>query len=262
MRSLHQYSAYIFDLDGTIYLGSDPIDGAVETIQKLQALGKKLLFLTNKTIDSREAYLSKLNGFGLSVTLEEILNPALVTIHYLKRNHPDAKVYVIGEDILKDELRDNGISFADTPEETGVVVISWDRNFHYDHLDFAYQAIKRGASVIATHPDRTCPMPGGEIPDCGAMIGAIEGASGIKVDIVMGKPSPLTIETALHLLGVDARDCLMTGDRLETDIRMGQQAGMGTALVLTGVTGAGDWTESDVKPTYVLQSVLEIGRAG
>ncbi|RJE89977.1 HAD-IIA family hydrolase [Paenibacillus sp. 1011MAR3C5] len=262
MRSLHQYSAYIFDLDGTIYLGSDPIEGAVETIKRLQSLGKKLLFLTNKTIDSREAYLRKLNGFGLSITLDEILNPALVTIHYLKRHHPGDKAYVIGEDILKDELKDNGIAFADSPDETGVVVISWDRNFHYDHLDFAYQAIKRGASVIATHPDRTCPMPGGEIPDCGAMIGAIEGASGIKVEVVMGKPSSLTTETALDLLKVDAKDCLMTGDRLETDIRMGQQAGMGTALVLTGVTGADDWLGSDVRPTYVLQSVWEIGQAG
>lgn len=262
MRSLQQYSAYIFDLDGTIYLGNDPIAGAVETIQRLQSLGKKLLFLTNKTIDSREAYLQKLNAFGLSITLDEILNPALVTIHYLQRHHHGAKVYVIGEDVLKDELKDNGIVFAETPDETGVVVISWDRNFHYNHLDFAYQAIKRGASVIATHPDRTCPMPGGEIPDCGAMIGAIEGASGIKVDIVMGKPSSLTTETALDILNVEAKDCLMTGDRLETDIRMGQLAGMGTALVLTGVTGADEWRTSDVKPTYVLRSVWEIGLAG
>ncbi|MFE9274099.1 HAD-IIA family hydrolase [Paenibacillus glucanolyticus] len=259
---MDHFSGYIFDLDGTIYLGAEAIDGAVETIHYLQGLDKKLLFLTNKTIDSRENYLKKLAKLGIEVELKHILNPALVTIHYLQKHHPGAQVYVIGEDILKNELLDNGISFASTPEETDVVVVSWDREFHYRHLDFAYQAIKHGADVIATHPDRTCPMPGGDIPDCGGMIGAIEGTAGIRITTVMGKPSVLTALTALDILGVKAEACLMSGDRLDTDIRMGNEAGMSTALVLTGVSGRDDLIGSSVTPTYVLNSVYDIYLAG
>ncbi|MEK3779108.1 MULTISPECIES: HAD-IIA family hydrolase [unclassified Paenibacillus] len=258
---MDHFSGYIFDLDGTIYLGPEAIEGAVETVRYLQGLNKRLLFLTNKTIDSRENYLKKLGKLGIRVELDNILNPALVTIHYLHKHHPGAKVYVIGEPILKQELLDNGITFASAPEETDVVVVSWDRDFHYKHLDFAYQSIKRGAAVIATHPDRTCPMPGGDIPDCGGMIGAIEGTTGMKITTVMGKPSVLTALTALDILGVKAEECLMTGDRLETDIRMGNQAGMSTALVLTGVSTSEDLKDSDVKPTYILDSVHDIYRS-
>ncbi|MCU6707794.1 HAD-IIA family hydrolase [Paenibacillus sp. J5C_2022] len=256
---MQQYSGYIFDLDGTIYLGNEAIDGAVDTINYLLGLGKKVLFLTNKTIESRQHYCRKLTSLGIPVQLNAILSPSVVTVHYLKRNHPQAKVYVIGEDILKRELSEQGILFADKPEETDVIVISWDREFHYSHLNFAYKAIKRGAAVIATHPDRTCPMPGGDVPDCGGMIGAVEGTTGMKVDIIMGKPSLLTVEAALDVLQLEAKDCLMTGDRLETDIRMGNEAGMSTALVLTGVTRREDIGTSEIKPTYVLQSVHHIG---
>lgn len=255
---VNQYSGYIFDLDGTIYLGDELIPGALETIEYLQSQNKKVLFLTNKTIDSREKYVAKLNKLGIRVGLEHLLNPALVTIHYLKDHHPGAKVYVIGEDILKQEMLQNGIVFANSPAETDVVVVSWDRNFHYDHLDFAYQSIKQGAAVIATHPDRTCPMPGGDVPDCGGMMGAIEGTTGQKIDIIMGKPSILTANTALALLELSAEQCLMVGDRLETDIRMGINAGMGAALVLTGITSQADVEAATQKPTYILDSVYDI----
>jgi arabinose operon protein AraL len=258
---MNPYLGYIFDLDGTIYLGDDLIQGALETIEYLQAQNKKVLFLTNKTIDSREKYVEKLNKLGIRVQLENLLNPALVTIHYLKEQHPGAKVYVIGEDILKQELLQNGITFASTPDETDVIVVSWDRNFHYDHLDFAYQSIKRGAAVISTHPDRTCPMPGGDVPDCGGMMGAIEGTTGQKIDIIMGKPSILTANTALDILGLKAEQCLMVGDRLETDIRMGRDAGMSTALVLTGITSKADAQAAAHKPTYILDSVYDILRS-
>ncbi|WP_054955200.1 HAD-IIA family hydrolase [Paenibacillus dakarensis] len=257
---MDHFSGYIFDLDGTIYLGNQAIEGAVETIQYLQSQDKKLLFLTNKTIESRENYLKKLNGFGIKIGLDNILNPALVTIHYLQKNHAGEKVYVIGEEILKNEFRENGIEFATCPEETDVVVVSWDRDFHYNHLDFAYQAIKNGATVVATHPDRTCPMPGGDVPDCGGMIGAIEGTTGMQINLVMGKPSVLTALAALDILQVDAKDCLMSGDRLETDILMGNNAGMSTALVLTGVTQREDLSAMQVKPSYVLNSVYDIYR--
>ncbi|MFX3635499.1 MAG: HAD-IIA family hydrolase [Candidatus Pristimantibacillus sp.] len=258
---MKHFSGYIFDLDGTIYLGDELIDGALETIQYLQSENKKLLFLTNKTIDSRANYVDKLNRLGIRVELENLLNPALVTIHYLQENHPGAKVYIIGEEILRQELVSSGIRLASSPEDTDVVVVSWDRDFHYDHLDFAYQSIKRGAAVIATHPDRTCPMPGGDVPDVAGMMGAIEGTTGQKIAVIMGKPSILTATTALDILQLRADQCLMVGDRLETDIRMGRDAGMSTGLVLTGITRQADVDATAYKPSYIMQSVYDILKA-
>lgn len=255
---MKNFSGYIFDLDGTIYLGEDMIPGAVDVIDTLQTMGKKVLFLTNKTIESRQKYVAKLNRFGIKVDLQNILSPALVTIKYLKEKHPGEKVYVIGEAILKEELEQEGILFASTPEETQVVLISWDREFHYSHLNFAYQAIKKGAVAIATNPDRTCPVPDGDVPDCGAMIGAIEGATGQKIDGIMGKPSILTASTALEILELKPEECLMIGDRVETDILMGKVAGLNTALVLTGITKRENMEGAPYQPDYILDSVYDI----
>lgn len=255
---INDYSGFIFDLDGTIYVGEQLIDGANKVINELKAAGKHVLFLTNKTIVSRDEYVKKLNDFGMNVGLEHIISPTLLTINYLKEHHPQAKLYVIGEQLIRDELSEAGFKMAPTPGETDVVVISWDRNFHYDHLNFAYQAIKRGAAAIATNPDRTCPVEGGEVPDCGGMIGAIEGTTGKTVDVIIGKPSILTAEMALETLKIDADECLMVGDRLETDIFMGHHAGIRTALVLTGITKKEDLAESTVQPDYVLSSVYDL----
>lgn len=252
------YSGYIFDLDGTIYKGDQLIDGAREVIAQLQAAGKRILFLTNKTIVSREKYVEKLKGFGINVELGNILSPTLMTINYLQEHHREARLYVIGEQLIKDELMSAGLTMAHSPEETDVVIISWDRNFHYDHLNFAYQAIKNGAITIATNPDRTCPVEYGEVPDCGGMIGAIEGATGKKIDLVIGKPSPYTAKMALKVLNLNKTQCLMVGDRLETDILMGKQAGVHTALVLTGVTRLTDIKRVSYEPDYVLKSVSDL----
>ncbi|PRX60918.1 phosphoglycolate/pyridoxal phosphate phosphatase family enzyme/HAD superfamily hydrolase (TIGR01450 family) [Cohnella sp. SGD-V74] len=255
---MDQFAGYIFDLDGTIYLGDNAIKGAAETIHYLQSHHKKMLFLTNKTIESRERYVKKLRGFGIDVGLENLLSPSVVTLQYLHKHYPNALVYLIGEAALKDELQQGGIKFAESPEETDMIVVSWDREFHYKHLDFAYQSIRQGARMIATHPDRTCPVSGGEVPDCGGMIGAIEAVTNRKIDVIMGKPSTLMASTALNILQVEASDCLMVGDRLETDILMGQLAGMRTALVLTGATSAEDVRSALVKPEYILNSVFDL----
>jgi len=252
------YEGYIFDLDGTIYLGPHAIEGAPETVNKLLSDGKQVLFLTNKTIDSRENYVTKLNGLGIPVTLAHILNPAVVTINMLQERYDGLGVYVIGEQIFKDELLRAGIRFAKTPEETSIIVVSWDREFHYDQLNFAYQALKLGADIMATNPDRTCPMPGGDVPDCGSMIGAIEGATGRRIDCIAGKPSREMAEVALRTLGLQADECLMIGDRLETDIYMGKESGLHTALVLTGAATAEEAETASHKPNYVLDSVKDL----
>lgn len=255
---MDQFAGYIFDLDGTIYLGDRIIEGAAETIRQLQSSGKKMLFLTNKTIESRENYMKKLGRLGIQVRLENLLSPSVVTIQYLRQHYPRARVYVIGETVLKEEMKAAGISFSQSPADTDMIVVSWDRDFHYEHLVFAYRSMQHGAHIIATHPDRTCPLADGEVPDCGGMIGAIEGVTNQKIETIMGKPSALMALTALDLLQLDASACLLTGDRLETDILMGHRAGMHTALVLTGVTSRDDIASAVVQPRYVLSSVADL----
>jgi arabinose operon protein AraL len=255
---MKEIKGYIFDLDGTIYLGNQLINEADTVIKNLQKEGKQILFLTNKTIESRRKYVEKLKNFNINVTIDNILNPTVTLINYLKANHLGSKLYIIGEQIIKDEIGLERFPLANTPEETDIVIISWDRDFHYDHLNFAYQAIKNGAVTIATNPDRTCPIEFGEVPDCAGMIGAIESVTGKKVDIQIGKPSVLTIQAALNVLNLAPEECIMIGDRLETDIRMGIEAGMKTALVLSGVTQANEVPTSEWQPDYVFSSVKSL----
>lgn len=255
---MRQYNGYIFDLDGTLYLGQQAIEGAVETVNKLMEDGKKAVFLTNKTIESRSYIMKKLNNLGIQAVPEQMISPVVTTLKVLREQFNSKKVYVIGEAVFKEELEQEGIPFAASPEETDVVILSWDRNFHYQHIEFAYRAVKHGAVVMATNPDRTCPMPGGDVPDCGSMIGALEGATGKKIDMVMGKPSKHMIGTALAVLGLKASQCLMIGDRLETDIYMGNQSRVDTALVLSGTATEEDAAASPYKPTYIISSVNEL----
>ncbi|CAM3829435.1 HAD-IIA family hydrolase [Mesobacillus thioparans] len=264
-RPMKDLKGYIFDLDGTVYLGKQLIEGADIVINSLLNQGKKVLFLTNKTIESRQRYVEKLRSFNIHACLENILNPTVTLIDYLQEHHPDATLYVIGEQPIKDELTLAGFREGMAPSEVDVVVLSWDRDFHYDHLNFAYQAVKLGAKMIATNPDRTCPVEVGDVPDCAGMVGAVEAVTGKKIDVQIGKPSVLTIEAALKILQLKPEECVMIGDRLETDIRMGIEAGMKTALVLSGITTEDDLRSSAWKPDYVLPSVsglLSDKRAG
>jgi NagD protein len=157
-----------------------------------------------------------------------------------------------------EELTAAGLCLSNAPEEIEVVVASFDRTFDYHKLNIGFQALRRGARFLATNADRTCPVEGGEIPDAGAVIGALEGCSNRQVELVVGKPSPLIMEIALERLGLPADACLMVGDRLETDIAMGRRVGMSTALVLSGVTRREDLAHSSIQPDYVLESIAEL----
>jgi arabinose operon protein AraL len=134
-----------------------------------------------------------------------------------------------------------------------------DREFDYEALGLALRTLEDGGPFVATNPDRTCPTETGAIPDAAGMIGAIEGVTGRSVDEVLGKPSPTMVETALDRVGVEPAECLMVGDRIETDIRMGERAGMTTVLVLSGVTDRETLRDSEVDPDYVLESLAELG---
>lgn len=265
MARLTDYDGYIFDLDGTIYLGEQLIDGAKDAILGLRRAGKRVVFLSNKPLETRAAYARKLTRLGIPTPAEEVINSSWVMARWLSAQAPGAPVYVIGEPPLLDELRQAGLEVLDDPtgryDDVQYVIAAFDRTFHYQKLNHALQAIRRGARFVATNSDRTCPIEDGEIPDAAGVIGAIEGVTGRRVEVITGKPYPIMVDTILGHLGLPASRCLMVGDRLETDMLMGVQAGMGTALVLSGVTRPEHLPHPDIRPDFVLKGVAAIAQA-
>jgi HAD superfamily hydrolase (TIGR01457 family) len=246
------------DLDGTIYRGDEIIPGAREVVAELRRRGCGVLFVSNKPLERRQAYAEKLTRLGIPASPDEVINSSLVLARYLAREMAGVAVFAIGEAPLLDELSAAGLSLTDRPEDIDVVVASFDRAFDYRKLNIGFQALRLGAHFFATNADRTCPVEGGEIPDAGAVIGALEGCTGREVELVAGKPSSLIMEVALERLGLPAADCLMVGDRLETDIVMAQRTGMSTALVLSGVTQEEELARSSVQSDYVLGSIADL----
>ena len=262
---------FVFDLDGTVYLGEAALPGAVETIAYLRERNKRLLFVSNKPLQPRAAYAAKLTRLGIPAGADDVITSGYVLGYHLARHFPDLSLYVIGEPALRDELRGHGLKivaeFSDQdPQEVirpvGVdaVVVAFDRTLDYRKLNTAYQALVNGARFFATNADKTCPMPGGGIPDAGATIAALEHLTGRTVELVAGKPSHLIMEVALTRLGLPAERCLMVGDRLETDLRMGQQAGMKTAVVLSGASSREDVARMERSPDFTLENIGELPR--
>lgn len=250
---------WLFDLDGTVYLGDTLIDGAAETIAALRADGRRVAFLSNKPLQTRADYARKLTRLGIPAAPDEVITSSLVLVRHLERVDPGAPVFVIGEPPLLEELAAHGFEVR-RDADVRWVVIAFDRTFDYAKLDTALQASRRGARLIATNPDRTCPTETGEIPDCAGMTAAVEAVTGRRVEAIVGKPSPIILEVALAALGVPAVDSVIVGDRIETDIVMGTRLGLATILVLSGVTRADDPRIAEVGPDLVLPSIEDVIR--
>ena len=252
------YDAYIFDLDGTVYLGSALLPTAGETITRLRQMGKRTVFLSNNPTHSREEYAAKLSGLGLPTPASDVINSSYVMVNFLKRRMPQARLFVVGEESLCAELARAGFELVEEAGEVDAVIASFDRTFVYRKLQIAFDAIRGGARFFATNADRYCPVPGGGEPDAAAVIAAIEACTATKVEAVVGKPSAYMVEAILDLLGLNADQCVMTGDRLETDVLMGLQAGMAGALTMTGATDAAALAASPIRPTYVLHQLADL----
>jgi HAD superfamily hydrolase (TIGR01450 family) len=252
------HRGWLFDLDGTVYLGDALVPGARETILALRTAGRRVGFLSNKPLQTREEYARKLTRLGIPTGPEAVITSALVLARHLERLDPGAPLFVIGEPPLLAELRAHGFEVR-SDARVRWVVIAFDRTFDYAKLNTALQAVSRhGARMIATNPDRTCPVEGGEIPDCAGMIAAVEAVTGKTVEAIVGKPSPIILEAALAALGVAAADCTVVGDRIETDIVMGKRGGLATVLVLSGVTRADDPRIAELAPDLVIGSIREL----
>jgi len=253
------HRGWLFDLDGTVYRGEALIPGADVAIAALRAAGRRVAFLSNKPIQTREDYARKLTRLGIPTPVDDVINSSLVLARHLARLDRGAPVFVIGEPPLIRELRDHGFEVRGD-HRVRWVVIAFDRTFDYAKLNTALQAVRQGARLIATNPDRTCPTESGEIPDCAGMTAAVEAVTGHTVEVVVGKPSPIILEMALAHLGLSAGECAIVGDRLETDIVMGKRLGLATVLVLTGITQADDPRLPEIAPDLVVASLRDLLR--
>jgi HAD superfamily hydrolase (TIGR01450 family) len=254
------YAAYVFDLDGTIYLGDELLPGVRRLVETVRERGAAVRFVSNNPTRDPEQYAAKLDRLGLPTPVEHIVNTTVTMTRWLLEHHPEKVVFPIAEEPLHRALTNAGIRISDDPAEIDVVISSYDRSFDYRKLQIAFDAIRvhRRAILVATNPDRFCPLPGGRgEPDCAAITAAIEACTDTTCAATVGKPDGAMLAAALDGLDVAPGDCLVVGDRLSTDIRLGLDAGTATALVLTGDTSAADLDGLDTAdaPEFVLERI-------
>lgn len=258
VKSLDKYDAFVIDLDGVIYLRHDPVEGAKEFVAALEEAGRGFMFLTNNSSRTRGDYVERLAGFGIEVTEGRVMTSAYATCLYLQEKHPGSRVFVVGEDGLKRELEGGGMEIAeDGPIE--LVVAGIDLHFTYEKLRKASVLIRSGAKFISTNRDATYPTERGLFPGAGSIVSAIQTASGRR-PINIGKPSRRIFNLCLKSLSVHPGRAASIGDRYETDILGGIRAGMGTVMVLSGVTRAGGVELYRDQPDLVVESVGDLVR--
>ncbi len=254
------HSAYIFDMDGTIYLGDHLLPGAARLVTELRRRRIPVRFLSNNPTRDPQMYADLLADLGLPTPVADIANTVVTTTRWLRTNHPDAVLFVVGEEPLQRALRDAGFELSEDPARIDIVVASYDRTFDYRKLQIAFDAIwyHKRAFLVQTNPDRFCPFPGGRgEPDCAAITAAIEACTQTTCRASFGKPDPMMAKLAIEGLDVSLAEVVMVGDRLQTDMTMARGCGMGTALVLTGEATAADVRAlpREEKPDYVLDRV-------
>jgi HAD superfamily hydrolase (TIGR01450 family) len=255
---MNRPNAFVFDLDGTVYLSDTPIPGVPTAIQQLRERGIPVLFLSNNPTKTPDEYVKKMTAMGIPVTSQDVLTSAVIMVDWLTLQQPAPRVYPIAEPALITLLSQAGIAMTDDPQQIDYVLASFDRTFTYAKLQIAFDAMRAGAQLIATNPDKFCPVPGGGQPDAAAIIAAIEASTDARLAFTAGKPSLLAAQAASQRLGIAIEHIMMVGDRLETDICMGQ-TGMQTGLVLTGATTAATFaTWQGHQPDIVADDVVAL----
>lgn len=254
--SVPLYDGYAFDLDGTIYLGEALIPGADRVVRELRERGSRVVFVTNKPIESNADYVRKLTKLGIEATGADVVSATDALLLYLRQYAAGARILPVAEELLIQALREDGFPVVEDPAEADVVVVSFDRTFDYDKLNRAFRAVvHHGARIVATNPDPYCPTPDGGLPDCASMLAAIEACTGSRAEAIVGKPSEHMAAAFLDRLGVAPAKAVMVGDRLLTDVAMGVSAGMASVLVLSGATTADQLAAGKLVPTHVLDDV-------
>jgi HAD superfamily hydrolase (TIGR01450 family) len=253
------FGGYAMDLDGTVYLGGKLLPGAAETIARIRGQGARVVFLTNNPLRSAASYAGRLDGLGIPAEPADVVTPLGVLTAYLADRHPGRAALTIAEPLVDATLAEAGIAVTADPAEAGVVVVSFDRTFSYAKLLSAFRAVRHfGAAIVATNPDPFCPTPDGGLPDCAAMLAALEACTGARAEAIMGKPSEHMAAELLRRLAVPAADAAIVGDRLSTDVAMSHALGMTSVLVLSGATTRAELAGSPHRPDYVIDGVAEL----
>lgn len=243
--------AVILDLDGTVYLGTEQVPGAAEFVSLLAELDIACLFVTNRSNRKPEDVAAHLREYGIPCDVEDVLTSSQAAVQYLQRG----SAYVIGEEGLTSELEKAGFTITDHAPD--YVVVSLDRRFNYDKLKTACNLIARGATFIATNPDKTLKGEHGVTPGTGSIVAAVEAGSGVK-PLVIGKPERLIMNMSLTRLGLSANEVIAVGDNIQTDIPAGAKAGMKTVLMLTGVTRRDEADSGPCRADWVLEGFAEL----
>ena len=257
--TIEKMKLYLFDMDGTLYLGSRLYDFTIELLQEIRRTGGKYLFITNNSSKSVVDYVKKLAKFGIEATRDDFMTSSQATAYYLHKHHEGQRLYVCGTESLKEELRSEGFTVTTNIDEVDCIVMGFDTELTFQKLhDVSYLLLTRPElPYIATNPDLVCPTEFGSVPDCGSVCGMIYNATG-KKPVVIGKPSSLMPELAMDKLGVSKEETCVVGDRIYTDVKSGLNAGCVGILVMSGETTYEILEQSPDKPHLVLESAAEI----
>ncbi|HEX9077165.1 MAG TPA: HAD-IIA family hydrolase [Anaerolineae bacterium] len=247
--------SYLIDMDGVIVRGSELIPGADAFIERLHQRQIKFLILTNNPMYTPVDLQHRLVRLGVRVTPDHIYTSALATSAFLQNQKPNGTAFVLGESGLTEALHQVG--YVLTEHQPDYVVLGETMSYSYARITQAVRLINEGARFIATNPDPSGPGEGGLVPACGAIAALIQAATGIQPYFV-GKPNPLMMRTALRYLGEHSENAIMVGDRMDTDVRVGTESGMETALVLTGVTTRDMVDRFPYRPTRIVNSVADL----
>lgn len=244
------------DMDGTIYLGDTLFPFTKAFLQGLTDAGKRYVFLTNNSSKNAKDYYLKLKEMGIETEKSQIYTSGDATIEYLSSLKPNAKIYLMGTENLKEDFRNVGFNLTDKSPD--FVVLGFDLTFTYEKLEKACTLIRQGVPFIATHPDFNCPVEnGGMIPDCGALSAAITAATGVSPKVI-GKPHKEMLEGILKRAKIEKEEMCIIGDRLITDIKMGQDFGIPSILVLTGEAQPEDLESSPVVPDLIVERNIDL----
>ncbi|MEV6728908.1 HAD-IIA family hydrolase [Streptomyces sp. NPDC051364] len=247
--------SWLTDMDGVLIHEGTPIPGADAFIKRLRDSGKPFLVLTNNSIYTPRDLQARLSRMGLDVPVENIWTSALATAKFLDDQRPGGTAYVIGEAGLTTALHDIGYILTD--HEPDYVVLGETRTYSFEAMTKAVRLINAGARFICTNPDEIGPSTEGPLPATGAVAALITKATG-KQPYFAGKPNPLMMRTGLNAIGAHSESSAMIGDRMDTDVLAGLEAGMQTFLVLTGLTSAADTEKFPYRPTKTVASIADL----
>lgn len=247
---------FIFDMDGVLIRGNSPVKGVQEMLDRLTAKGINFAVLTNNPIYTPRDLQHRLSYIGLEIPEKSIYTSAMATANFVKTQHPECSAYVIGESGLTTALHNAGITI--TSYNPDYVILGETTNYSFDQIATACTLVKKGCRFICTNPDNSTPVDNGKlVPAAGALASMIYTATGVE-PYYIGKPNPLMMKSVLRYMGARSGESAMVGDRMDTDIIAGMEAGMTTVLVLTGVTDREMADKFPYSPTYILDSAAEL----